>query len=72
MQVCQYLSLSLFNRFACLAAVPDSAEGGGGKIVGAVDAAAMADANVLRCFPGTSEYLYISGMAVDNAYRCFI
>lgn len=57
------------NRFACLVAVPDSSEGAGRKVVGVVDAAAMADQHVLRCLPGADEYLYISGMAVNANYR---
>ncbi|KAI5065782.1 hypothetical protein GOP47_0018406 [Adiantum capillus-veneris] len=57
------------KRFACLVAVPDYLQGEETKVVGVVDAAAMADRHVLNCLPGVDEYLYISGMAVDTTYR---
>ncbi|MCO5579334.1 hypothetical protein L7F22_033189 [Adiantum nelumboides] len=56
------------KRFACLVAVPDCLQGEEIKVVGVVDAAAMADRHVLNCLPGVDEYLYISGMAVDTQY----
>eukprot|EP00250_Pteridium_aquilinum_P002805 c13028_g1_i1 orf=386-1006(+) len=58
------------KRFACLVAVPDCPQNEQNKVVGVVDAAAMADQHVLRCLPGAvDEYLYLSGMAVDSNYR---
>lgn len=57
------------KRFACLVAVPEQPQNEQSKVVGVVDAAAMADEHVLRCLPGVDEYLYISGMAVDSNYR---
>lgn len=57
------------KRFACLVAVPEQPQSEQNKIVGVVDAAAMADHHVLRCLPGVDEYLYISGMAVDSNHR---
>ncbi|KAL3687951.1 hypothetical protein R1sor_014260 [Riccia sorocarpa] len=38
-------------------------------IVGAVDVTAMGDSNIVALLPGAYEYLYVSGMAVDDAYR---
>lgn len=57
------------QRFACIVAVPEQPQNEQDKVVGVVDAAAMADQHVLRCLPGVDEYLYISGMAVDSNYR---
>lgn len=57
------------NRYACLAVMPESVHLATQKVVGVVDAAAMADRNVLKGLPGVEEYLFISGMAVDVKYR---
>lgn len=60
------------NRYACLAVMPESVHLATQKVVGVVDAAAMADRNVLKGLPGVEEYLFISGMAVDAKYRWYL
>ncbi|BBN09066.1 hypothetical protein MPTK1_4g16870 [Marchantia polymorpha subsp. ruderalis] len=67
------------DRYSCLLAEKDPSQpgyledfledGDETRIVGAVDVTALMDSNIVSLLPGAYEYLYISGMAVDSAYR---
>ncbi|KAG6556370.1 hypothetical protein Mapa_002313 [Marchantia paleacea] len=67
------------DRYSCLLAEKDPSQpgyledflddGNEKRIVGAVDVTALMDSNIVSLLPGAYEYLYISGMAVDSAYR---
>lgn len=69
----------MVNRYSCLLAEKDPSQpgyledfledGDETRIVGAVDVTALMDSNIVSLLPGAYEYLYISGMAVDSAYR---
>ncbi|KAF8404311.1 hypothetical protein HHK36_009194 [Tetracentron sinense] len=61
------------NRYACLVAEPtdasDSISASGEGLVGVVDVTVLRDEAVLRHLEGAEEYLYVSGIAVLNAFR---
>jgi ribosomal protein S18 acetylase RimI-like enzyme len=64
------------DRYACLLAEPATELSGGESgdtffpiVVGAVNLAAAVDNEVLRHLHNATEYLYVSGMAVDINYR---
>ncbi|KAL2629779.1 hypothetical protein R1flu_014465 [Riccia fluitans] len=67
------------DRYSCLLAEKDPSQPGYIEdllndeneqvVVGVVDVTALVESNILALLPGAYEYLYVSGMAVDAAYR---